>query len=842
MDYQNFDLSIENKVDGHYSVKAESQTMGEVEGELSLRHDPKKMAAEVKSLAEGSIDQKLLMKFGESLYDGLFCEGVKDLYRESLGQVHGDDQKGLRIRLMITPPEISALPWELLYDERAKCFLATSGKTPLTRYIKLFEPIKALKIKPPIRVLVMIPANSGLDVEKEKEIVLKALGELKTVEVSILDGNVTRSKISEAIVEQQYHILHFIGHGVFHNDEGHLVINSEAGGQEAISAEAFADFFRDYSSMKLVILNSCQGAEVSATRPLAGMAPQLVARGIPAVIAMQYSILDEAALLFAKEFYLKLCKGWNRGRVDAAVSHARNRIRMDVKEAIAFATPVLFMRSSTGVIFDIEEQEKLFSSPSKNINRLKEVKKIHQENIDLLHELRKDSTAEGAQAADEEIEEEQRSIAGIDRRIWGWYKTAALAVASLLIFFASFVGLFDVVGLDEFLETKFIAHMDSFVDKKFDHQNVRLVLADEDGNDKLGKPKADEDWRGYSAEMIKGLSEAGARVVAFDVIFGKSTTNDGLLAEAINGAAERGTLVIAGKDIDEDGVVKLDVTDVVKNALKERWGNVRVGGESRWTHLVRTYRLAQKEGSGSSATDEQTELAIVPSLALQAIIQFHPQSQLIKPYFNADENEIRLREGGPQGRIVRAIPVNDDISFAFDLADRDHLSEATRPYSDTLRYAQLNDTNNLREFQGKIVLIGYRTEELREVSSTDKRFGVEVQANVVSNILQEVYIRSLSTFYDFFIITLMAAIGALLQTLLRGQMRVKIPLKVSGFINKDVEIPVPLVAVTIIYLLSAFLIFKYNRIVLGMAYHIAALFFTYWLVGLTRGKLGLKRS
>ena len=68
---------------------------------------------------------------------------------------------------------------------------------------------------------------------------------------------------------------------------------------------------------------------------------------------MQYPFADTAAVLFAREFYRKLCTGSNRGRVDAAVSHARNRLQMDFVDTLAFATPVLYMRSPTGVIFDL---------------------------------------------------------------------------------------------------------------------------------------------------------------------------------------------------------------------------------------------------------------------------------------------------------------------------------------------------------------------------------------------------------------------------------------------------------------------------------------------------------
>ena len=88
---------------------------------------------------------------------------MRDLYHESLGRVQQDEEKGLRLRLCIDPPALSALPWELAYD-RTRDTLATSSETPLTRYITLQEPIDELRTAPPVSVLVAIPDGSDLDV------------------------------------------------------------------------------------------------------------------------------------------------------------------------------------------------------------------------------------------------------------------------------------------------------------------------------------------------------------------------------------------------------------------------------------------------------------------------------------------------------------------------------------------------------------------------------------------------------------------------------------------------------------------------------------------------------
>jgi CHAT domain-containing protein len=87
---------------------------------------------------------------------------------------------------------------------------------------------------------------------------------------------------------------------------------------------------------------------VSSQQVFAGIAPNVVRRGIPAVVAMQYSILDTTAKLFADEFYRTLALGWP---VDAAIQTTRNAISMEVGlDKRDFATPVLYMRAKDGII------------------------------------------------------------------------------------------------------------------------------------------------------------------------------------------------------------------------------------------------------------------------------------------------------------------------------------------------------------------------------------------------------------------------------------------------------------------------------------------------------------
>ena len=57
---------------------------------------------------------------------------------------------------------------------------------------------------------------------------------------------------------------------------------------------------QDFGSLRLAVLNACDGARTARSDPFAGVAGSLVQRDIPAVVAMQFEISDEAAVVFRK--------------------------------------------------------------------------------------------------------------------------------------------------------------------------------------------------------------------------------------------------------------------------------------------------------------------------------------------------------------------------------------------------------------------------------------------------------------------------------------------------------------------------------------------------------------
>jgi len=131
-----------------------------------------------------------------------------------------------------------------------------------------------------------------------------------------------------------------------------LVLEDKQGHGWCADSRRIGTILHDHPSLRLVVLNSCEGARNSLTDPFAGVAAGLIRQGVPAVVAMQFEITDEAAITFAGEFYAALAGGFP---VDAAVAEARKAIYIQPND-IEWGTPVLYMRSSDGVLFDLAQK------------------------------------------------------------------------------------------------------------------------------------------------------------------------------------------------------------------------------------------------------------------------------------------------------------------------------------------------------------------------------------------------------------------------------------------------------------------------------------------------------
>ena len=297
---------------------------------------------------------------GGLLFKAIFKETVNTCFQRSK-DIALDQERGLRVRLRIDVPEFHCFPWEYLYDTQTYQFLALSRETPIVRYLELSYSMRPLQVKPPINILVMISCPEGypqLDVEKEWENLNTALTPLISRGLVNLERleNSTISALQQHLRRGNYHIFHFIGHGSFllQKQDGILLLSDEIGSRgRPVSGQYLGTILHDHRSLRLVVLNACEGACTSPEDPHAGIAQTLLRQGIPAVIAMQSEIFENAAITFAREFYGAIADGYP---VDAAVSEARKAIYASGNDT-EWGTPVLFMYSPNGKVFDLDRPQ-----------------------------------------------------------------------------------------------------------------------------------------------------------------------------------------------------------------------------------------------------------------------------------------------------------------------------------------------------------------------------------------------------------------------------------------------------------------------------------------------------
>jgi CHAT domain len=358
----NFDVTIQPR-NGGYHTRVVASPAGEAIAEFDLPFTDKDVEILVlkvlgsvgrvrrKARRIESQERRLLEEFGGQLFQAAFSGPVRSCLDRSLAAAESRDA-GLRIRLRL-PPALADIPWEYLYD-REYGFVSLSPETALVRYVEMPRPVRPFPVSPPLRVLAMISAPGdvpGLQGDEEWDKLNAALSDLTDrgmVRADRLEAG-TLAALQRPLRQRDYHVLHFVGHGVYDEDaqDGALALEGAGGRTRLVTGRDLGVMLKGHRSLRLVVLNACEGARSARDDPFGGVAQALVRQGIPAVIAMQFEISDPAALVFSQSFYQAIADGL---AVDVAMVEAR-RAMFAAGHEVEWATPVLYLRSPDGRIF-----------------------------------------------------------------------------------------------------------------------------------------------------------------------------------------------------------------------------------------------------------------------------------------------------------------------------------------------------------------------------------------------------------------------------------------------------------------------------------------------------------
>lgn len=370
MHYLDFSLEISPGAEGAYTVRVVASPVGPAEESMRLPFDGVALEKHLTDLqfailsssgqlrADTTQEEGIVREFGRVLFDAAFSGRVRENYAKSLEAANKPGQ-GLRLKLNIQAPELASLPWEFLYDSAEGDFVCLSRKTPVVRYIGTGTtrwPEGTARVNAPLRIFGVAPRYLGrakLEVEKEQGLIKKAVEGLESVELVWFEGQSWHDLHREMERGRPWHIFHFIGHGSFDEDSGQgtIRLTGDRGEPYHMNARELGLLLDGHSdTLKMAVLNSCEGARANRKDVFSSVAAALVRRGVPVALAMQYRISDWAAIEFARAFYTFIAEGLP---VEAAVAEARKSITFAFYNTVEWGTPVLFMRTPHGQVFDV---------------------------------------------------------------------------------------------------------------------------------------------------------------------------------------------------------------------------------------------------------------------------------------------------------------------------------------------------------------------------------------------------------------------------------------------------------------------------------------------------------
>ena len=350
----------------NFQVSAKSADGGEGNSELKLPFRLADLSPSIfgassaaRGMSAGNVPPERLLSVemvGVQLFDALFSGETREVLRSAEDAAkRNPDKTGVRIRLSMNlaaegMAEVASLPWELM-RRRNQNPLVVSVNTPVVRAFDtpISVPLHPIIGKLKILLLVSNPKDtSPLNLADEKARICKIWDGLDNIEY--VECRPEARLILDALSQDEFHVVHYMGHGNFDSGlGGQVIMESADGSEQPISGNTFATWLHD-EPLRLVFLNACNTGttgQQTGLHPFAGVASALISSGVPSVVAMQFPISDEAAIIFAETFYKRIAQGLP---VEQAMSEGRKGL-LD-RTGSEWATPVLYMRAASGDLFD----------------------------------------------------------------------------------------------------------------------------------------------------------------------------------------------------------------------------------------------------------------------------------------------------------------------------------------------------------------------------------------------------------------------------------------------------------------------------------------------------------
>ena len=258
-----------------------------------------------------------LQAHGTKKFELLFPDKVGQLFNRA----SGSGEQLLPLVLCVEDYRIGSWPWEYIFDDSRKQFVCQEYY-PISRGIFTLDS-RERRLQPrskKIRILVVVGVPPRDPEASPKEQVKWISEVLKTnldqtefeLEIARPKGPGDLRRILRDRYESGLDILHFFGHAAYDaaKDKGFVVFKHDKDEPQRYYADEFARLLAD-SKVQLVFLNACETGRSSESSEgsQTSVAAALLGRGIPAVIAAQFSMPDVSSHYLASMVYNALATG-----------------------------------------------------------------------------------------------------------------------------------------------------------------------------------------------------------------------------------------------------------------------------------------------------------------------------------------------------------------------------------------------------------------------------------------------------------------------------------------------------------------------------------------------------
>jgi len=280
----------------------------------------------------------------------------------------------VRLGIRADDARLADLPWEACVVPGQPRALALEPGLELYRDVVGGSQAAAepTELGAPLRILVAIAMPDDgppLDLEAEVARVHEALGSSQRgadSRVRLLSRG-TLSDLAQALAEETFHIVHISCHAV----PGELIMEDEFGRARRVTARELTAAVASSRPVPMIVLSGCStalgvvsdgGGRTAAALP--GLGRELVAAGIPAVLAMTAPVTDDFAPRLAEHFYRGLATSAEPEplTVLSAARRALESTRLEgpfgggETELVEWATPALFLGGPSRPLFHRGDQ------------------------------------------------------------------------------------------------------------------------------------------------------------------------------------------------------------------------------------------------------------------------------------------------------------------------------------------------------------------------------------------------------------------------------------------------------------------------------------------------------